>query len=82
MQNSFKEKYNQTEKSKKLSFLRQLLEKDNNLQQQFLEFTKGQTVDDIEDIRTRIYNELVEIDNYEPVLQALRDEFKRERLVA
>ncbi len=63
MKNNFTEKYNQTEKSKKLSFLNQLLEKDSNLQQQFLEFIKGRTVDeiigvDIEDIRTRIYLDL------------------------
>ena len=67
MQNSFTEKYKQADKSKKLSFLNQLLKKDTTLQQQFLEFIKGRTVDeitgvDIEDIRKRIYNELIEID--------------------
>ena len=67
MQNSFTEKYKQADKSKKLSFLNQLLKKDTTLQQQFLEFIKGRTVDeitgvDIEDICKRIYNELIEID--------------------
>ena len=67
MENNFKERYKKIEKSKKLSFLKQLLEKDNTLQEQFLAFTKERIFDeitgvDIADIRTRIYNELVEID--------------------
>ena len=66
MQN-FIEIYNEIEKSKKLIFLKKLLLKDSNLQQQFFEFTKERSLDDvaevnIEDIRTRIYNELMEID--------------------
>ena len=67
MEKNFIEIYDKIEKSKKLNFLKQLLLKDSDLQQQFIEFTKGRTVDeivgvDIEDIRTRIYNELIEID--------------------
>jgi len=67
MEKNFIEKYDKIENSKKLDFLQQLLFKDSDLQQQFLEFTKGKSLDeivgvDIEDIRTRIYNELVEID--------------------
>ncbi|MBU1667765.1 hypothetical protein KKC13_05050 [bacterium] len=67
MKKEFIERYDEIENSKKLNFLKQLLLKDSDLQQQFLEFTKGRSLDeivgvDIEDIRTRIYNELVEID--------------------
>jgi hypothetical protein len=66
MQN-FKERYTNIENNKKLDFLEQLLQKDNNLQKQFFEFAKNRNIDeiikvDIEDIRTRIYNELMEID--------------------
>ena len=75
MNYDFIEIYNKIENSKKLSFLKQLLQKDSNLQEQFLEFSKGRTLDeitgvDIEDIRRRIYNELIEID--------VEDEFEGE----
>ena len=64
---NFTERYKSIENGKKLAFLEQLLQKDNNLQQQFFRFAKERNVDeirgvDIEDIRTRIYNELMEID--------------------
>ncbi len=38
MENSFKEKYDKIEKSKKLNFLKQLLLKDSDLQEQFIMF--------------------------------------------
>ncbi|NEW60334.1 hypothetical protein GSY74_03475, partial [Sulfurovum sp. bin170] len=67
MKENFTERYKNIENSKKLFFLEQLLQKNSNLQKQFFEFTKKRSVDeiagvDIEDIRTRIYNELMEID--------------------
>ncbi len=64
---NFTEIYNKTDNDTKQNFFRELLQKDNDLQQQFIEFTKKKSIKriagvDIEDIRTRIYNELMEIE--------------------
>ena len=49
MEKDFIERYNEIEKSKKLNFLKQLLLKDSDLQQQFIEFSseKKANLDDI-----------------------------------
>ena len=65
----FIEIYNNIEKSKKLAFLKELLLKDSDLQQQFLQYTsvKKANLDDItainiEEIRDEIWQEISEID--------------------
>jgi len=65
----FIEIYNKIEKSKKLAFLKELLLKDSDLQQQFLQYTsaKKANLDDItainiEEIRDKIWQEISEID--------------------
>jgi len=65
----FIEIYNKIEKSKKLAFLKELLLKDSDLQQQFLQYTsvKKANLDDItainiEEIRDEIWQEISEID--------------------
>ena len=69
MKNSFKEKYKQIEKSKKLDFLEQLLLKDSDLQKQFIEFSSDKnsnldniTAINIDKVRDELWNELSMID--------------------
>ena len=69
MKNSFKEKYKQIEKSKKLDFLEQLLLKDSDLQKQFIEFSSDKnsnldniTAINIDKVRDELWNELSAID--------------------
>jgi len=69
MEKNFTEIYGNIEKNKKLDFLKQLLLKDSNLQQQFIEFAtnKSSTLDaitavDIDELRDEIWREISAID--------------------
>jgi len=69
MQKKFIELYEDIDKSKKLNFLKQLLLKDSDLQQQFLQFTVDKKADldsitaiDIEELRDEIWGEISAID--------------------
>ncbi|MFK5976973.1 MAG: hypothetical protein QM493_10730 [Sulfurovum sp.] len=70
MEKSFKDIYDDIENSKKLSFLKQLLSKDSDLQNQFLAFTtdkKGSSLDaitavDIDELRDELWSDLEAID--------------------
>jgi len=69
MQKDFMESYSDIDKSKKLNFLKQLLLKDSNLQQQFLQFTADKNSDldsitavNIEELRDEIWGEIAAID--------------------
>lgn len=69
MQKDFMESYDDIDKSKKLNFLKQLLLKDSDLQQQFLQFTTDKKSDldsitavDIEALRDEIWSEISAID--------------------
>jgi len=92
MQERFIKKYNQIDKSQKLSFLQQLLDKDTQLQEQFLEFIKGKSVDemvgvDIEKVRQEIYQKLVMIDaeamfeDYQHCYYDYNDELEGEEII-
>ena len=69
MQNDFIELYDAIDKNKKLNFLKQLLLKDSDLQQQFIQFTADKKADldsitaiDIEELRDEIWGEISAID--------------------
>ena len=69
MHKDFIELYDDIDKSKKLNFLKQLLLKDSDLQQQFLQFTADKKADldsitavDIEEFRDEIWGEISAID--------------------
>ena len=69
MQKDFIELYNDINKSKKLNFLKQLLLKDSDLQQQFMQFTADKKADldsitavDIVDMRDEIWSEISAVD--------------------
>ena len=69
MQNDFIKLYDAIDKSKKLNFLKQLLLKDSDLQQQFIQFTADKKADldsitaiDIEALRDEIWGEIAVID--------------------
>ena len=69
MEKNFREIYNEIEKSKKLNFLKQLLLKDSDLQQQFIEFTtsKNSSLDsvtavNINKLRDELWNKISAID--------------------
>ena len=69
MEKNFIEIYNEIEKSKKLNFLKQLLLKDSDLQQQFIEFTtsKNSSLDsvtavNIDKLRDELWNKISAID--------------------
>ena len=69
MQKDFLELYGTIDKSKKLNFLKQLLLKDSDLQQQFIQFTTDKKADldsitaiDIEELRDEIWGEISAID--------------------
>jgi len=68
-QKEFNNKFEKAKKSKKLKFLKQLLDRDTNLQQQFIEFTKdiSENLDNIigekiEVVKNKIHHELSELD--------------------
>lgn len=69
---SFKECFKNAETQKKLDFLKQLLDKDSNLQSQFVAFTKSKTANldaitrvDISEIKENVFDELSSLDfNY------------------
>ncbi|MCF6269676.1 MAG: hypothetical protein L3J41_08200 [Melioribacteraceae bacterium] len=68
-QKEFNIKFDEAKKSKKLKFLKQLLDRDTNLQQQFIEFTKdiSESLDNvvgekIDIVKNKIHYELSELD--------------------
>ena len=69
MQNAFIKLYDAIDKSEKLNFLKQLLLKDSDLQQQFIQFTADKKADldsitavNIEELRDEIWSEISAID--------------------
>ncbi len=73
-QNKFNGKFKKVKKGKKLKFLKQLLDRDINLQQQFIEFTKDVSEDidnvigeKIDIVKNKIHNDLsvLDFDNIE-----------------
>ncbi len=70
MMDDFISIYKNSTKEKKLNFLKQLLEKDSDLQLQFLQFVQGQSLDDIagvdiDEMRDELWGELSFIDTDE-----------------
>ena len=69
MEKNFREIYDKIGKSKKLNFLKQLLLKDSDLQQQFIEFTTNKvssldaiTAINIDELRDELWNKISAID--------------------